>query len=53
MVTTSDVLFSLCSDDELAVVTVLIEEYKVNPECADNDGWTPLHQACGYVPTWC
>ncbi len=44
-----NVLFS-CSKGDLPVVRVLIEEYKVNPECADNDGQTPLHHVCRYVP---
>ena len=33
----------------LEVVRLLLE-LKVNPECADNDGRTPLHEACRYVP---
>ena len=41
-------LFS-CRWGHLAVVRLLVE-FKVNPECADNNGWTPLHFACEYVP---
>ena len=50
MVTPSYVFLFSCRYGQLAVVRVLIEEYKVNPECTDNVGWTPLHCACRYVP---
>jgi len=48
-VTTSDVFLFSCRGGQLEVVRLLLE-FKVNPECADNDGWTPLHLACRYVP---
>ena len=48
-VTTSDVFLFSCSEGHLEVVRLLLE-LKVNPECADRDGWTPLHTACRYVP---
>ena len=48
-VTTSDVLLFSCSGGHLEVVRLLVE-FKVNPECADKRGWTPLHLACRYVP---
>ena len=48
-VTTSDVFLFSCRERHLAVVRLLLE-FKVNPECADNDGWTPLLSACRYVP---
>ena len=48
-VTTSDVFLFSCSEGHLAVVRLLLE-YKVNPECADKRGQTPLHEACRYVP---
>jgi len=47
--TTSDVILFSCREGYLAVVRLLLE-FKVNPECADDDGWTPLHHACTYVP---
>jgi len=50
VVTTSDVFLFSCSVGHLAVVRLLLEEFKVNPECASNIGWTPLHHACMYVP---
>jgi len=49
VVATSDVFLFSCSGGHLKVVRLLLE-FKVNPECADNDGWTPLHWACWYVP---
>ena len=48
-VTTSDVFLFSCSNGHLAVVRLLLE-FKVNPECADKGGQTPLHLACRYVP---
>ena len=48
-VTTSDVFLFSCRESHLAVVRLLLE-FKANPDCADNDGWTPLHWACKYVP---
>jgi len=48
-VTTSDAFLFSCREGHLGVVRLLLE-LKVNPECADNDGWTPLHFACKYVP---
>ena len=48
-VTTSDVFLFSCREGQLEVVRLLLE-FKVNSECADNDGWTPLHLACRYVP---
>jgi len=48
-VTTSDVFLFSCRWNGLAVVRLLLE-FKVNAECADKGGWTPLHWACGYVP---
>jgi len=47
--TTSDVFLFSCSEGHLEVVRLLLE-FKVNPECAGNGGWTPLHHACRYVP---
>ena len=41
-------LFS-CREGHLEVVRLLLE-FKVNPECADKGGQTPLHLACWYVP---
>ena len=41
-------LFS-CREGDLEVVRLLLE-FKVNPECADKGGQTPLHLACWYVP---
>ena len=52
VVTTSDVFLVSCSGGHLAMMRLLLE-FKVNPECADKDGWTPLHLACRYVPPWC
>jgi len=49
VVTTFDVFLFSCSGGHLAVVRLLVE-FKVNPECAANCGWTPLHLACMYVP---
>ena len=48
-VTTSDVFLFSCRRGHLAVVKLLLE-FKVNPECADKSGQTPLHLACEYVP---
>ena len=48
-VTTSDVFLLSCRRDHLEVVSLLLQ-FKVNPECADNSGQTPLHFACRYVP---
>jgi len=48
-VTASDVFLFSCSEGHLAVVRLLLE-FKVNPECSNNYGWTPLHYACWYVP---
>ena len=48
-VITSDVFLFSCRDGQLDVVRLLLE-FKANPECADDDGWTPLHTACRYVP---
>ena len=48
-VTTSDVFLFLCSKGGLEVVRLLLE-FKVNPDCADKGGRTPLHYACEYVP---
>ena len=48
-VTTSDVFLFLCRRGYLAVVRLLLE-FKANPSCADNEGWTPLHHTCWYVP---
>jgi len=48
-VTTSDVFLFSCREGHLAVVGLLCE-FKVNPECADERGQTPLHFACRYVP---
>ena len=50
VVTTSDVLLFSCSEGHLDLVRLLLEEFKVNPECADKGGLTPLHTACLYVP---
>ena len=49
VMTTSDVFLFSCSEGHLEVVRLLLE-FKVNPECADKKGWTPLHHACRYVP---
>ena len=62
-VTTSDVFLFSCSGRHLALwrqllacrgdrpaVVRLLLEFKANPDCADNDGRTPLHHACMYVP---
>ena len=49
VVTTSDVFLFSCREGDLKVVRLLLE-FKVNPECADNSGQTPLHLACRYVP---
>ena len=48
-VTTSDVFLFSCRRGHLEVVRLLLE-FKVNPECADKGGQTPLHLACRYVP---
>jgi len=48
-VTTSDVFLFSCRRDHLEVVRLLLE-FKVNSECADKGGQTPLHTACRYVP---
>jgi len=53
VVTTSDVFLFSCSGGHLAIVKALIGDYKVNCECADNEGTTPLHIACRYVTPWC
>ena len=47
-VTTSDVFLFSCRGGHLAVVRLLLE-LKVNSECAERRGWTPLHLACRYV----
>ena len=44
-----DVFLFSCREGDLEVVRLILE-FKVNPECTDNDGWTPLHFACRYVP---
>ena len=49
MVTTCDVFLFSYSEGHLEVVRLLLE-FKVNPECANKGGWTPLHYACLYVP---
>jgi len=49
-ITNSDVFLFSCREGHLAVVRLLLEEFKVNPECADKGGLTPLHTACRYVP---
>ena len=49
VVTTSDVLLFSCRGGHLEVVRLLLE-FKVNPECADKNGLSPLHFACRYVP---
>jgi len=46
------IMFS-CRVGHLAIVETLIGDYKVNYECGDNEGMTPLHIACRYVPPWC
>ena len=48
-VTTSDVFLFSCRGGNLEVVRLLVE-FKVNPDCADKGGMTPLHLACRYVP---
>ena len=48
VVTTFDVFLVSCSGGHLAVVRLLLE-FKVNPECVDKSGRTPLHHACLYV----
>ena len=48
-VTTSDAFLFSCREGQHEVVRLLVE-FKVNPECADNNGCTPLHRACRYVP---
>ena len=48
-VTNSDVFLFSCREGDLEVVRLLLE-FKVNPECADKGGQTPLHTACKYVP---
>ena len=48
-VTNSDVFLFSCREGDLEVVRLLLE-FKVNPECADKGGQTPLHYACRYVP---
>jgi len=48
-VTTSDAFLFSCRWGHLGVVRLLLE-FKVNPECADKGGQTPLHLACRYVP---
>ena len=47
--TTSDVFLFSCSRGHLEVVRLILE-FKVNPECTDKGGQTPLHRACRYVP---
>ena len=49
VMTTSDVFLFSCREGQLEVVRLLVE-FKVYPECADNDGLTPLHLALRYVP---
>ena len=53
VVTTSDVFLFSCSAGQLEVVRVLIEEYKVKPECTDMFQESPLHYACRYACPWC
>ena len=48
-VTTSDVFLFSCRYGNLEVVRLLLK-FKVNPECADKRGQTPLSLACWYVP---
>ena len=33
-------------DERTEVLEYLIGEQGVDPNCTDNDGWTPLHYAC-------
>ena len=47
-VTTSDVFLFSCREGDLEVVRLLLE-FKVNPDCADKSGWTPLRYACRYM----
>jgi len=53
VVTTSDVFLFSCRGGHLEIVKALIGDHKVNCECADNKGKTPLHHACRYVPPYC
>ena len=48
-VTTSDVFLFSCRGGHLAVVRLLLE-FKVNTECADKGGQTPLLLSLKYVP---
>jgi len=47
--TTSDAFLFSYRGGHLEVVRLLLE-FKVNPECTDKGGQTPLHTACRYVP---
>jgi len=47
--TTSDAFLFSCREGDLEVVRLILE-FKVNPECVDKGGQTPLHTACRYVP---
>jgi len=47
-VTTSEVFLFSCREGHPKVVRLLLE-FKVNPECVDKSGRTPLHHACLYV----
>ena len=51
VVTTSDVVLFSCREGDLAVVRVLIEEYKVNPECTDKNGHAVSTSLCLQVCT--
>jgi len=46
---TSDVFLFSCREGDLEVARLLLE-FKVNPECADKRGQTPLLLALKYVP---
>ena len=48
-VTNSDVFLFSCREGHLEVVRLLLE-FKVNPECANERGQTPLLLALKYVP---
>ena len=36
--------------EQLNVVRYLVNEAHCDPHVKDNDGWTPLHYACRWVP---